>query len=320
MKHLLLLNPRAGTGSKQEEIRARAEEVFLGEDFSLITTQSAGHAYDLARAAAASGEQVRIYACGGDGTLNEVVRGAAGFENAAVTHVPMGTGNDFLRLFGKDAVPRFLDLAALKDGPQSAFDLMDCNGQLGLNVICAGVDARVAADVERYKALPLVSGTGAYVLSLIVNIAKGITRDITVEVNGDKLEGCSILCICNGRYYGGGFMPVGEAMPDDGILNVLYVPKISRFQFLRFITRYSTGRYHELPEWVIRGYSCTAVRLSAAEPITAVVDGEVVRTPVLSVSLAKEKVNFFYPPGLSYLPAPEFLKFLSKVSTPPASL
>ena len=59
MKHLFLLNPHAGTGARQEEIRARAGEVFREEDFSLVTTQRAGHTYDLARTAAASGEAVR---------------------------------------------------------------------------------------------------------------------------------------------------------------------------------------------------------------------------------------------------------------------
>ena len=78
---------------------------------------------------------MRIYACGGDGTLNEAVNGAAGFANAAVTNVPKGTGNDFLKIFGADCRSRFSDLAALADGPQACFDLMDCNGKLGLDVV-----------------------------------------------------------------------------------------------------------------------------------------------------------------------------------------
>mgnify|MGYP001705535948 CR=1 FL=1 len=86
---------------------------------------------ELARAAAERGEPVRIYACGGDGTLNEAVNGAAGFANAAVTNVPKGTGNDFLKIFGADYRSRFSDLAALADGPQACFDLMDCKGRLG---------------------------------------------------------------------------------------------------------------------------------------------------------------------------------------------
>ena len=317
MKHLFLFNPHAGTGSKQVAVRAEVDRSFYGEDYTVVTTTHAGHAAELAHAACASGEAVRIYACGGDGTLNEVVQGAAGYENAAVTHVPMGTGNDFLRLFGPDAPARFTDFSALKDGPQASFDLMECNGRIGLNVICAGVDARVAADVHRYKALPLISGTGAYVLSLAVNIVKGLSRPMTVEIDGEVLDGgCCILCICNGRYYGGGFMPVGEAMPDDGILNVLYIPTVKRLTFARYVGAYGKGHYRDLPPGVVKAFRCTRVHMVSPEPITAVVDGETVRETELTVALSHQKVNFFYPAGLSYAPAPEFQRYLVSVGTP----
>ena len=45
---------------------------------------------------------LRVYACGGDGTLNECVNGAALLPNVAVTHFPCGTGNDFIRMFGDE--------------------------------------------------------------------------------------------------------------------------------------------------------------------------------------------------------------------------
>ena len=95
-----------------------------------------------------------------------MVNGAAGHDFLAVTNVPKGTGNDFLKLFGPRYRERFSDLEALAAGPQAAFDLMDCNGKLGLDVVCAGVDARIAAGVHRYKRLRGVSGRWAYLLSL----------------------------------------------------------------------------------------------------------------------------------------------------------
>ena len=51
---------------------------------------------------AAAGQPLRVYACGGDGTLNECVCGAVGCDNVAVTHYPCGTGNDFVRCFGAE--------------------------------------------------------------------------------------------------------------------------------------------------------------------------------------------------------------------------
>ena len=299
MRHLFLINPGAGQPGSTDALRRRIAADMAGRDYAVELSRGAGDVERLARQAAETGEAVRIYACGGDGTLNEAVNGAAGFPNAAVTNVPKGTGNDFLRIFGDRA--RFSDLSALAGGPQAAFDLMDCNGRLGIGVVCAGVDARVAAGVHRYKALPLVSGTGAYVLSLAVNVLfRKLTRPMDIRLEGDRLEGeTTLVCICNGRYYGGGFMPVGDAQPDDGVLDVLVVPKVSRLTFARLVGAYASGRYREYPRY-IRDWHGGRIDFSSPEELVAVVDGEVMRGRSFTVRLSEKKVNFFYPPGLSW--------------------
>ncbi len=305
MKHLFILNPTAGKKGTAEEFCAQVRHIFKERDHEIVWTGRPGHAEEIARAAAEKGEPVRIYACGGDGTLNEVVCGAAGYENAAVTNVPRGTGNDFLKIFGPAYRTAFSDLAALADGPQAAFDLMDCNGKLGLGVICAGVDARIAADVHQYSRLPLVGGTGAYILSLIVNVlVKGIARPAVVQVEGETLTGSTaIICICNGRYYGGGFMPVGDAMPDDGVLDMLVVPRVSRFTFFRLVGKYAKGQYRRYPQF-IRHFHGTCMSFSSPEEIVTVVDGEVMRGDSFRVCLSEKKVNFFYPPSVDYRTIP----------------
>ena len=297
MKHLFIINPAAGKNGSTDALAAQIRDIFGGRglEYEIAFTSGAGTGEALARAAAQSGAPVRIYACGGDGTLNEAVNGAAGYDNAAVTNVPKGTGNDFLKIFGKNYRARFSDLAALADGPQAALDLMDCNGKLGLGVICAGVDARVAADVNKYKALPLVSGVGAYILSLVVNVFKGLTRPTQIHVDGETLDGPStIICICNGRYYGGGFMPVKDAQPDDGILDMLVVPKVSRFTFFRLVGKYARGLYRQCPQ-VIRDFHCQKIAFTSPEELVAVVDGEVMRSRSFTVRLSEKKINFFYP-------------------------
>ena len=159
MRHLFVINPAAGKKGAAARLEARLDK--LSTPHEVLYTQRAGDARRFAEEAVRSGEPVRLYACGGDGTLNEVVNGAAGHSHAAITNVPKGTGNDFLKIFGPDCRALFSDLEALSAGPQTAFDLIDCSAHLGIDVVCAGVDARVAADVGRYKALPLVSGIGA---------------------------------------------------------------------------------------------------------------------------------------------------------------
>ena len=303
MRHLFIINPAAGKGGAIGRLEKQLAR--LSVPYETACTQTAGDACRLAREAAERGEPVRLYACGGDGTLNEVVNGAAGFANAAATNVPMGTGNDFLKIFGPDYRRLFYDLEALAAGPQTPFDLMDCNGKLGLDVVCAGVDARIAAGVHRYKNWRFVSGKGAYVLSLLENIFwKGINRPLTVRM-GDihwREEPTALLCVCNGRHYGGGFMPVGEAMPDDGVLDMLLVKQVGLLTFLRLVGRYARGEYRRYPELIV-AYHGQSVSFSSREELTVVVDGEVMRDRAFTVRLSEKKVNFFYPAGADWRPA-----------------
>ena len=302
MRHLFIVNPAAGKKETTPQLEALLDRLSFPHE--VVYTEGEGDAFRFTREAAQAGEPVRVYACGGDGTLNEVVNGAAGHDHVAITNVPKGTGNDFLKIFGPDCRALFYDLEALAAGPETPIDLMDCNGKLGIDVVCAGVDARIAADVHRYKDLWFVSGIGAYILSLLENIFfKGIARPITVHMGDVRWEDkpASILCICNGRHYGGGFMPVADAMPDDGVLDMLLVRKVSLFTFLRLVGRYARGLYKQYPELIL-DYHGQEVSFSAKELITVVVDGEVMRDTAFTVRLSEKKVNFFYPAGACYRP------------------
>lgn len=305
MRHEFIINPAAG---KKKHIRAAVEAIRTAcarHDLrhTVTLTESAGDAVRITRSIVDTGEETRVYAVGGDGTLCEVLQAAAGAEHIAVTNLPAGTGNDFLKLFGPTYREDFWDLEALLgDYSQAALDVMDCNGRLGLDVVCAGVDARVAADVDRFKALPLVKGQGAYIMALAQNVLfKGIAKPMTVHVDGQTWDKpTSILCICNGRHYGGGFMPVGDAMPDDGILDALLVPEVSLPTFARLVGDYAKGKYADYPELIEAHHTSGPISYEAVEPITTVVDGEVMRAKSFTVSLSDKKLNFFWPARLSY--------------------
>lgn len=299
MRHLFIINPAAGKKKSTailEQMLAR-----LSFDHQVAYTTGEGDAQRITAQAVASGEPIRIYACGGDGTLNEVVNGAAGHDHAAITNVPKGTGNDFLKLFGPDHRTLFYDLEELAVGPQSPMDLMDCNGKLGIDVVCAGVDARIAADVHRYKDWHFVSGMGAYCLALVENVLfKGISRPMSVAFGPRDFSGeTTLVCVCNGRHYGGGFMPVPEAMPDDGVLDMLLIPKVGLFTLIRLLSKYAKGLYRDYPELILSHHG-DSLTYSSSREIVTVVDGEVMRGKHFTVRLSEKKVNFFYPAGADY--------------------
>ena len=300
MKHIFIINPKAGKRNQTSRVLAMAEDLrgIHGLDCVCMLTQSPGHATELSRRAAQSGDEVRLYACGGDGTAGEVANGIAGCANAAMTAVPMGTGNDFLKNFGDD-LPKFGDAENLWNGPVFPLDLIDCNGRLALTIACSGIDARVADDVHRYSKNPLLSGKGSYIASLAVNfLFKGIGQRWTLTLDGEEQTGdFALVSCCNGRYYGGGFMPVAEARMDDGVMDTIIVKNVSRVQFARFVRAYAQGGYAAFSKFA-RVVRAKEVRIrSAAEDIVTCLDGESVRSRDVTMRLSEKRVNFFGPVG-----------------------
>ena len=277
MKHIFIINPTAGKQDKKQ-----------------------GHATEIARKLCKEGGELRFYACGGDGTANEVANGILGFDNAAMTMVPVGTGNDLLKNFGDD-LEKFRDVENLWDGPVFPMDVIEVNGRYALTIACSGIDARVAADVHKYSESPLLDGKSSYIVSLLVNFFfKGIGSHWKVEMDGEEMDGdWSLVSVCNGRYYGGGFMPVAEARMDDGVLNTLVVQKVTRRAFIRFVGPYSKGEYYKFPH-LAQCYTPKVVHITSEKPnIITCIYGECIQGSEVTIRLADKKLNFFGPAGCS---------------------
>jgi len=300
MKHLFIINPAAGSYNRTEECSEIIHKICRARKLSyeIRVSTAPGEGTRIAREACLTGEEIRIYACGGDGTLNEIAAGAAGFPNAAISVFSGGSGNDFVKLF--DDPKAFFDLHRLMDAEVATFDLIRCNEDLSLNICSVGLDARIGTDVSRYKRLPLLHGFRAYAASTVVNVAKGIAEHYIVEVNGKRFDDeFTMICVCNGRYYGGGFNPVPEADPSDGLLDVLLVKKVRRAQVPGVIGKYKNGQYAQLPQ-LVRHLKTDSIRILCDKPTPINLDGELRTAQTVDMSVAREKIRFFYPKGLSW--------------------
>ena len=300
MTHLFIINPAAGSRDQTEDYTKKIRESCekRGLDYKIQVSRAPGDCRSLARAAAETGEEYRIYACGGDGTLNEVAGGAAGFPNVSITVFSGGSGNDFVKLF--DDPKAFYDLDRLLDCREDTFDLIRCNDTLALNICSVGLDARIGTDIGRYKRLPLLHGFNAYIASTLVNVIKGIAEHYVVEIDGKVFDGrYTFVCACSGRYYGGGFNPVPDADPTDGLLDVLLVKEVSRLQVPGIIGKYKNGRYRELPRLVTH-FRTKGVKIHCDYPVPVNVDGELLTAQTVEIAIAEEKVRFFYPRELTF--------------------
>ena len=300
MKHLFIINPAAGSSDQTGKYRQKIQQACepRGITYQIEVSAAPGDCTRIAREAAKSGEEYRIYSCGGDGTMNEIVAGVAGYPNVSVTMFAGGSGNDFIRIFNETAP--FRDLDRLLDCEETTFDLLRCNGDLSLNICSVGLDARIGTDVANYKRLPLIHGFRAYALSTIINTIRGVAEHYVVKIDGKELdEKHTLICACNGRFYGGGFNPVPDADPADGLMDVLVIKKVSRLKVAKVIGKYKNGRYKELPD-IIRHYRTDRLVIQCDKPTSINLDGELRTAQQMDICIGKEKIRFFYPKGLTW--------------------
>lgn len=301
MKHLFIVNPKAGGKDKTEFVRLSAEKALKdsGEEFEIYVTKGPMDAPEKIRREAAQYNRLRVYACGGDGTFNECVCGAALLDNVAVAPFPTGTGNDFCRMFGNES-ELYRDLKALVRGSEQKIDLLDCNGRYSVNICCVGIDARVGADVHKYSGIPLIGGATGYVVSVIVHVFKGIARKMKVRCgdyyNDNEL---SLVCACNGRFYGGGFNPSLTARPDDGIIDIYIIKKIGLLTLVKLIGKYAKGKADELPEYVTHLRS-DSLSIEFDEDSVINLDGEVLYSKKMDLKLIPGALKLIVPVGMKF--------------------
>ena len=209
-----------------------------------------------------------------------------------------GSGNDFVKIF--DDRDAFRDLDRLLDAETATFDLIDCNGNPAINICCVGLDSRIGAEMARFKRLPGVSGSLAYILSTVVNLFKGISEHYIVDVDGERIDDeMTFVCVANARYYGGGFYAVPDAEPDDGMLDILLVKKLHLWQIPGALAKYKAGRYRELGH-IARHIRTDRITIRCDQDSPVNLDGEIRTARNVQMKISDQKIRFFYPKGLKF--------------------
>ncbi len=309
MKHCFILNPFAGKGQTLSDIREQIERVCTerGVEFEIYMTEGIGAATEYVRRALESGtDEYRFYACGGDGTLSEVVTGVMCSENrerAAVGLIPSGTGNDFARNFTE---PRqFFDMAAQLDAEELAIDVMRCNDRFAINMVNTGFDCEVVVKTAELKRKSWVPLKMAYIFGLIVTLIKkpgvAVKRLLREEETAEDKRYLLVTC-GKGSYYGGGFHSNPKANLTDGKLDSLVVDNMSRTKFITMVGSYKKGTHLSKPrfEKVLIHKKVDGIDIVFDHGANVSVDGEVIRYDELHVSLIPAGLRFLIPAGSAY--------------------
>jgi YegS/Rv2252/BmrU family lipid kinase len=264
----VILNPNAGKG-KGRLLFSRIEKLLKAQElvFDVLETTGPGHATELARAAVKRGATT-VIAAGGDGTVREVVNGIAGF-STVLGIIPVGSGNDF----GKSInLPR--DVAAacelIRQGVVRRFDLGRVGNAFFANAVGIGFDALVVVEANRIRWL---RGLPLYVTSVLRAMIRYDCPRVVLELDDRRLEQSILLTACaNGQYYGGGFHVAPEARPDDGLLDVCVIDRVSRLKILQKLTYVIKGTHAGLPE--VKFYRSRRVVLTSPDVLYVQADGD----------------------------------------------
>jgi len=145
-----------------------------------------------------------------------------------------------------------------------------------------------------------VGGATGYVVALVANVIKGVGE--TFRISTDEWTRdmkITLACACNGRFYGGGFNPIPEAMPDDGVIEFLIVKGVSRLKVAQIVGKYANGLYREFPD-LITYMSAGYMGFESEREFVVNIDGETISAKNISLRVVPKAVNFIFPSNLDF--------------------
>lgn len=294
MKVLFIVNPVAGKGRAKEIaglIRERFERT--SAEYRMEMTEKAGDATRIAREAAEAEPGLRVFAVGGDGTVNEVVNGLVG-TTAMLGILPCGSGNDTLRSLSGIKDPLIL-LESMLDAVPAKFDVGCLNGRHFINIASVGFDAEVVRLSLKFRRFRFVTGPMAYMLGVLAALVRRPIFRIRLSVDGGPTADRPILlaAFANGRYYGGGFQPAPMASMQDGRLHLCSVWPLSRLRILKFFPRFRAGRHLDLKEVTITPFSDLVLKSDSILPVN--MDGELSQEREIHIQILPDAIQLLVP-------------------------
>lgn len=297
LSFLIIANPTSGRGrgrSIAEGVAARLR----GERraVELRFTASHGDGERMAKESVASASPPGcIVACGGDGTVQEIVNAVAGSGAKVIVGLaPAGRCNDFGRALNiRGDHDTIAD--ALLHGTPSPVDLGRINGRFFCTVATAGVDAEISEFVDTMR-MPL-RGTPAYLYGAIRVLLGYRCRQTRIEGDFGVIERPLLLASsANTSSYGGAIQIAPSAVPTDGLLDVCYVDRMSRFAAMRLLPSLLAGRHGACPE--VHFARTRRMTIHTDPPMTLWADGERIATTPATIEVVPNAIQVMQPPGV----------------------
>lgn len=247
---LFILNQTSRKGKVALNLLERALKN-MNYSFSFHFTEAPKHAKELAQSLGQTLEKDdRLIVVGGDGTLNEVVSGLQEANlDVPVGYIPSGSGNDFARSHGismgiEKALKRIIQAF-----PPTELDILKVEQgesiRYAINSTGAGIDGMVVNHVESKKTKEQI-GSFSYFASIYRAAKQQEVFGVSIEIDEEIYQFDEALLVLgvNHKYIGGGINVHPKASPEDGLINVVVVEKVSFTELIHILTKIITGARH----------------------------------------------------------------------------
>lgn len=283
-KYEFIVNPKSRSGmgkliwdTLEPELKKRRV------DYKVYSTEHRKHAEKIAAGLTADGERHRIVVLGGDGTVNEVINGICFPEKVILGYIPIGSSNDFARGLKIPSDP--LEALEIVLNPRRVMDMdigtISRKGGTRRFAVSAGIgfDAAVCHEVcvSWWKKILNRIGLGklSYAVVALDRLKKDRPAEMHITLDGERelvFEKTYFAAFMNLPFEGGGFRFCPDALPEDGMLDIVILSGVSRLKALFLLPTALVGKHV-----LFRGVTILRCRKAEAEtdrPMPIHTDGE----------------------------------------------
>ena len=299
MKHIFIVNTVAGERSCLEEVKKAIEHEDEVIDYEIFTPSSAKDNISQIKSYLEThpDEEVRFYACGGDGTINKVASGIYGYPNASLAVLAYGSGNDYIKYYAD--LQTFRNVENAMHGVEKRVDIMQVNERFALNATHFGLDSKVAKVMHKIRRYPIIGGKMCYPIAVLNAFLTGMRTKCTVYADGEKLnDGKICLCtIANGKYVGGSYKCAPRSLNDDGLLEVCLIKPVSRIKFALLKKYYTEGTHLDNPKFekYVVYRRAKQVVIEGGKGFCVSLDGEILEGERIVVENRQQAIRFVVP-------------------------
>ncbi len=304
MIHVFIVNPMAGNMNYAEALRKEIS-TYSDIEYYIFDTRNAGYEGELIKKIQHifEDEKLRIYCCGGSGTMRNIVNGISNLDDVEIAFYPCGLSNDFLKVFPVQEQKRFSHLEELIHGDVIDIDYLRVNNKLvGINSVSAGIDANLINQIESLRFLNYLGSKIPYMFCLFAALIKSRTTKCEVTIGSKHyVDDFTEVYFGNGNVLGSNIYVYDNPLVTDGKGKYMLLRSDARrFWTIPIALRMMRHKNRDLD--LVAEYGdeqCMYVRRIDDGAINYNIDGELI--PIggtAKIEVVKKGLHFVVPKGV----------------------